>query len=155
MNWDFCVTGPPTHQRRRAEKRPTYSLTHCPKVDLLQALRTAVDKGGGEGRVVGLDHQVAAEAPGARGPAGAIAQLKVRVADAQSVVRIKRDGRDLKVLVPEAGSVERLSEVRERNRISTVQRRKPACCATPRGRGPQRLTAADKNGWWPGPLMPR
>lgn len=106
------MRGTHSHQCRRAHKCPPYSLTHRPKVDLLQALITTVYKRGSEGRVVGLHHQIAPEAPGARGPIGAVGQLKVRIADVQSVVWIKGDGWDLKILVPETGGVEGLLEVK-------------------------------------------
>lgn len=47
---------PDTHQSRGAQKGPPSGLAHRPKVQLLQALRARVHKGGGEGRVIGLHH---------------------------------------------------------------------------------------------------
>lgn len=118
--------GTRTHQCRRAHKCSPNSLTHHPKVNLLQALRTRVYKRGSKGRVVSLDHQVTTEGPGAWGSIGAIGQLKVRdrVTDVQSVVWIKRDRWDLKILVPETGGMEGLSKVKERNRITTWRQKK-------------------------------
>lgn len=112
INEDF-LRGTDAHQRRRAHKCSPYSLAHCPQVNLLQALRTRVHKRRSKGRVVGLDHQVG---PGARGALGPISQLEGRdgITDAQSVVRIQGDRRDIKILIPEAGSVECLRSKRNR-----------------------------------------
>lgn len=77
---------------------------------MLQAPRPRVHIGRSKGRVVGLHHQVAAEATGARGSVGAISavgQLKMRhpITDAQCRVWVEGYGGDLKNLIPETGSV--------------------------------------------------
>lgn len=88
-------------------------MAHRPEVQLLQALRPRVNKGGGEGRVIGLHHQVAAEAGRSPSAIRAIGQLEVGhlITDAQGRVRVQGDGWDLKDLISETGSVVGLLKV--------------------------------------------
>lgn len=84
---------------------------------MLQSLRGRVDESGGEGGVVPFDHRVpwhhhAVGGTGVR----QLSEMGHHIRHGEGRVRVQRDGRDLELLIAEAGSVEGLERTREGTR---------------------------------------
>lgn len=105
------------HSQRGPQQSAASGLGDDSQAQVLQALGGGADKRGGEGGVVSFHHGVArhADAVGGAG-VGQLAKVGHHIGHGEGRVWVQGDGRDLKLLIAEAGSVECLQGTEGRRR---------------------------------------
>lgn len=107
----------PHHPKRRPQQSASSRLVHDPQTQVLQPLRGSADESGGERGVVPFHHRVPGHHHAVRGArVRQLPEMGHHVRHGESRVRVQRDGRDLELLIAEAGSVERLEGGTNRGR---------------------------------------
>lgn len=118
FDWKMVKTScAPHHSQRRPQQSTSSWLVDDPQTQVLQPLWGGVDESGGERGVVPFDHSVAGYHH-AVGGAGVrqLPEMGHHIGHGEGRVRIQRDGRDLELLIAEAGGVERLESRWSRER---------------------------------------